>query len=213
MQTHLIWLRGSGKTELLKTLCSTFKLSGIDLDDAVLEEIRKIYGRVRSIDDFVNGIGSWPLFRDIEHTQVWKLVSNDTLDILAYGGWTAAFHRNRHVIDPVDTYALSPHHSEDARIWIMERVFNRENLPKKSTRILLDVSVEEQIKRLTAEGATGNENRLDLWKDLQDTYDHRIGIYRDFSDIIISVDGKSIDEIREEILWYEQIKQALKKAV
>lgn len=54
-------------------------------------------------------------FRDIEHRVLKKSIDNPAIPVLALGGGTIAFDRNRHSIDPVDNYLLNPHTNQEAK--------------------------------------------------------------------------------------------------
>lgn len=211
MKTILYGLRASGKTTILQELQEKTGISGLDLDTRVVQEIQKSHRRVQSITDFVEWVWSMAQFRDLEHNVLKEVLNDNSPMILALGWGTVAYDRNRHVIDPVDNYMMNPHSDEDARKNILEKVFNREKHPKKSIRVFLDISPEEQRRRLEKDDE-GNKDRPDLGKSLQGIYDERIQAYRDFANFTISVDGKTIEEIVDEILWNKQIEEAIKRA-
>lgn len=60
----------------------------------------------RYVEEVCNG--TWYKFRDQEHESLKKVLTGKS-EIISLGGGSIAYDRNRHLIDPVDTYNLSPH--------------------------------------------------------------------------------------------------------
>lgn len=180
-----MWLKASGKTTVTRAIAESIWIKSADLDHEIIKhlQLQTKYGQDITVTRFVDEICSWCWHR-------FRFIENlicqrviDTYVLTSLWGGTPAFENNRVLIDS-----------------------------KKSIKILLDISVEEQMRRLRNDDE-GNKNRPDLWQSLAETYHDRIDIYRNFADHIILVDGKSIEDVRDEILWITEINNALKRAV